>query len=211
MKIIHQTAEYVVVCKAAGEDSEHDLPGLLAEQNGDRAADYYVVHRLDKAASGLLVLARNRRTAGELSRQLTENRLRKSYLCAVPGVPEPASGEMQDLLYKDKMKQKMFPVKRKRAGVKEASLTYRVLETQMSLALVEVELQTGRFHQIRCQFAARKLPLVGDGKYGSRVRSPHLALFCRTLSFDDPKEKKELCFTAAPPVEFPWEIFYDRA
>lgn len=242
MKIIHQTAEYVVVCKAAGEDSEHDLPGLLAEQNGDQAADYYVVHRLDQAASGLLVLARDRRTAAELSRQLTENRLRKSYLCVVPGVPEPASGEMQDLLYKDKMKQKMFPVKRKRAGVKEASLTYRVLETQASvsndvsnqaktdeevpespaqvqstaeaptpLALVEVELQTGRFHQIRCQFAARKLPLVGDGKYGSRVRSPHLALFCRTLSFYDPKEKKELCFTAAPPAEFPWEIFYDRA
>lgn len=242
MKIIHQTAEYVVVCKAAGEDSEHDLPGLLAEQNGDRATDYYVVHRLDKAAAGLLVLARNRQTAGELSRQLTENRLRKSYLCVVPGVPEPASGEMQDLLYKDKMKQKMFPVKRKRAGVKEASLTYRVLETQASvsndvsnqaktdeevpespaqvqstaealtpLALVEVELQTGRFHQIRCQFAVRKLPLVGDWKYGSRVQSPHLALFCQQLSFYDAKEKKELCFTATPPAEFPWEIFYDRA
>ena len=207
MKIIHQTAEYVVVCKAAGEDSEHDLPGLLAEQNGDQAADYYVVHRLDKAAAGLLVLARDRQTAGELSRQLTENRLRKSYLCVVPGVPEPASGEMQDLLYKDKMKQKMFPVKRKRAGVKEALLTYRVLETQAPLALVEVELKTGRFHQIRCQFAARKLPLVGDGKYGSRVRSPHLALFCRTLSFYDPKEKKELCFTAAPPAESPWMAF----
>ena len=228
MKIIHQTAEYAVVCKAAGEDSEHDLPGLLAEQNGDRAADYYVVHRLDQAVAGLLVLARNRVTAAELSRQLTENRLRKTYLCVVPGVPAPASGEMQDLLYKDKMKKKMFPVKRKRAGVKEASLRYHVLETKLmnttvtsskqedtaavsasQLTLIEVELQTGRFHQIRCQFAARKLPLVGDGKYGSRVRSPHLALFCRQLSFYDAKEKKECSFTAAPPAEFPWEIFYD--
>ena len=228
MKIIHQTAEYTVVCKAAGEDSEHDLPEMLAEQNGDRATDYYVVHRLDKAASGLLVLARDRQTAGELSRQLTENRLRKTYLCVVPGVPAPASGEMQDLLYQDKMKRKMFPVKRKRAGVKEASLRYHVLETKLmnttvtsskqedtaavgasQLTLVEVELQTGRFHQIRCQFAARKLPLVGDGKYGSRVRSPHLALFCRQLSFYDATEKKECSFTAAPPAEFPWEIFYD--
>ena len=228
MKIIHQTAEYVVVCKAAGEDSEHDLPEMLAEQNGDRATDYYVVHRLDQAVTGLLVLARNRVTAAELSRQLTENRLRKTYLCVVPGVPAPASGEMQDLLYKDKMKKKMFPVKRKRAGVKEASLRYHVLETKLmnttvtsskqediaavsasQLTLVEVELQTGRFHQIRCQFAARKLPLVGDGKYGSRVRSPHLALFCRQLSFYDAKEKKECSFTAAPPAEFPWEIFYD--
>ena len=228
MKIIHQTAEYVVVCKAAGEDSEHDLPEMLAEQNGDRATDYYVVHRLDQAVAGLLVLARNRVTAGELSRQLTENRLRKTYLCVVPGVPAPVSGEMQDLLYQDKMKRKMFPVKRKRAGVKEASLRYHVLETKLmnttvtsskqedtaavgasQLTLVEVELQTGRFHQIRCQFAARKLPLVGDGKYGSRVRSPHLALFCRQLSFYDAKEKKECSFTAAPPAEFPWEIFYD--
>lgn len=207
MKIIHQTAEYVVVCKAAGEDSEHDLPEMLAEQNGDRATDYYVVHRLDQAVAGLLVLARNRVTAAELSRQLTENRLRKTYLCVVSGVPVPASGEMQDLLYQDKMKRKMFPVKRKRAGVKEASLTYRVLETQAPLTLVEVELQTGRFHQIRCQFAARKLPLVGDGKYGSRVRSPHLALFCRQLSFYDAKEKKECSFTAAPPAEFPWTAF----
>ena len=207
MKIIHQTAEYVVVCKAAGEDSEHDLPEMLAEQNGDRATDYYVVHRLDQAVAGLLVLARNRVTAAELSRQLTENSLRKTYLCVVPGVPAPASGEMQDLLYQDKMKRKMFPVKRKRAGVKEASLTYRVLETQAPLTLVEVELQTGRFHQIRCQFAARKLPLVGDGKYGSRVRSPHLALFCRQLSFYDAKEKKECSFTAAPPAEFPWTAF----
>ncbi len=228
MKIIHQTAEYVVVCKAAGEDSEHDLPEMLAEQNGDRATDYYVVHRLDQAVAGLLVLARNRVTAAELSRQLTENRLRKTYLCVVPGVPAPASGEMQDLLYQDKMKRKMFPVKRKRAGVKEASLRYHVLETKLmnttvtsskqedtaavsasQLTLVEVELQTGRFHQIRCQFAARKLPLVGDGKYGSRVRSPHLALFCRQLSFYDAKEKKECSFTATPPAEFPWEIFYD--
>ena len=72
MKIIHKTAEYTVVCKAAGEDSEHDLPEMLAEQNGDRATDYYVVHRLDQAVAGLLVLARNRVTAGELSRQLTE-------------------------------------------------------------------------------------------------------------------------------------------
>ena len=226
MKIIHQTAEYVVVCKAAGEDSEHDLPEMLAEQNGDRATDYYVVHRLDHAVAGLLVLARNRVTAGELSRQLTENRLRKTYLCVVPGVPAPASGEMQDLLYQDNMKRKMFPVKRKRAGVKEASLRYHVLETKLmnttvtsskqedtaavgasQLTLVEVELQTGRFHQIRCQFAARKLPLVGDGKYGSRVRSPHLALFCRQLSFYDAKEKKECSFTAAPPAEFPWTAF----
>lgn len=207
MTIIHETPQYVVVCKAAGEDSEHDVPRMLAEQNGNQITDYYVVHRLDKAAAGLLVLARNRQAAADLSRQVTENALRKTYRCVVAGVPEPASGVMQDLLYKDKMKQKMFPVKRKRAGVKEASLSYHALQSEDMITLVEVELQTGRFHQIRCQFAARKMPLLGDGKYGSRVHCPHLALFCNTLSFYDAKEKKECCFTAEPPPEFPWTLF----
>ena len=206
MKIIHQTAEYVVVCKAAGEDSEHDLPEMLAEQNGDKATDYYVVHRLDQAVAGILVLARNRVTAAELSRQLTENRLRKTYLCVVPGVPAPASGEMQDLLYQDKMKRKMFPVKRKRAGVKEASLRYHVLETKptekapMPLTLVEVELQTGRFHQIRCQFSSRGLPLAGDCKYGAQHREMEgIGLWSHLIAFrhpqtDAPVSFQTLCF-----------------
>lgn len=207
MKIIHQNAHYVIVCKAAGEDSEHDVPALLAETMGGTASMYYPVHRLDQAASGLLVLARDRATAAYLGWLVTEGELHKSYLCVVSGAPETSSGTMKDLLYKDRVKKKMYPVKRKRNGVKEAELSYTVLETTESASLMEVTLQTGRFHQIRCQFAARKMPLFGDGKYGSRQHCPHLALFCNTLSFYDEAEKQERRFEAKPPEEHPWTLF----
>lgn len=211
MTIIYETKAYALVSKAAGEDSEHALPALLAEQNGDAPENYYIVHRLDRAAAGLLMIARSREVAAELSRQLQDGILKKSYLCVVPGVPNPPDGQMEDLLFKDKAKQKMYPVKRRRAGVKEAALRYTLLETgtpyDMPLSLVQVELETGRFHQIRCQFASRKMPLLGDHKYGSRLHCPHLALFCRTLSFYDWTEKTMRCFTAAPPMEYPWDAF----
>lgn len=240
MTIIHQTDDYALVCKAAGEDSEHTLPALLAEANEDQPTDYYIVHRLDRAAAGLLLVARNRRAAAELSRQITDGILRKRYLCVVPQIPDPPCGRMEDLLFKDRTKQKMFPVKRKRAGVKEAALRYTLLETAASsanadgpetlaeavplrkaeeapagpasgaadpaIALVEVELETGRFHQIRCQFASRHMPLLGDGKYGSRVHCP-LSLFCHTLSFYDWKKKESLQFSAEPPAGYPWSCF----
>lgn len=207
MKIIHQNVHYIIVCKAAGEDSEHDVPGLLADAVGGTASMYYPVHRLDRAASGLLVLARDRDTAAYLSQLVAEGGLHKTYLCVVPGVPEASSGTMKDLLYKDHMKQKMYPVKRKRNGVKEAELRYQVVETTNMASLVEVTLQTGRFHQIRCQFAARKMPLFGDGKYGSRQHCPHLALFCNTLSFYDEAEKQERRFESKPLEERPWTFF----
>ncbi|HBP25136.1 MAG TPA: RluA family pseudouridine synthase [Oribacterium sp.] len=207
MKIIHQNAHYIVVCKAAGEDAEHDVPERLAEALGGTPRMYYPVHRLDQAASGLLVLARDRDTAAGLSRLLAEGRLHKTYLCVVSGTPETPGGTMKDLLYKDRMKKKMYPVKRKRNGVKEAELSYTVLNTVDRASLVEVTLRTGRFHQIRCQFAARKMPLFGDGKYGSRQHCPHLALFCNTLSFYDEAEKQECHFEVKPPEEYPWTLF----
>ena len=123
MTVIHKNAHYIIVCKAAGEDSEHDVPGLLAETVGGTPSMYYPVHRLDQAASGLLVLARDRATAAYFGRLVAEGGLHKTYLCVVPGAPENSSGTMKDLLYKDQMKKKMYPVKRKRRGVKEAELS----------------------------------------------------------------------------------------
>ena len=116
---------------------------------------------------------------------------------------------MLDLLYRDPAKQKAFAVKSPRRGVKEASLSYRVPETlaDASLSLVQIRLHTGRFHQIRCQFAARGFPLAGDGKYGSRVKGCSAALWCRRLTFYDPSDGARLTFQAPPPNVFPWSLF----
>jgi len=211
MEIIKETKNYIVVNKAPGEDSEHDVPRLLAEALNKATTDFFCIHRLDKTAGGLLVYGKNKAAAAELTKQLQESTLKKTYLAIVPGVPETQEGVLKDLLYKDKTKQKMFPVKRMRKGVREAVLSFKVLSTKEwegnVISLLEISLQTGRFHQIRCQFASRGLPLLGDGKYGSRIKTKNLCLFCRSLSFYDSVEKTEVSFTADPPVEEPWTAF----
>ena len=112
----------------------------------------------------------------------------KTYLAVVHGEPEEKSGEMRDLLFHDKIKNKSYVTDKKRAGVKEAVLNYRVLSTAEKdsgdkHSLVEIELITGRTHQIRVQFASRQMPLVGDGKYGSRDNKASMALWSHKVEF----------------------------
>ena len=121
---------------------------------------------------------------------------------------------MKDFLYHDKGKNKTFVVKKKRAGVKEAELAYRVLATAdfsteagtLPVSLVQVELHSGRSHQIRVQFASRKHPLVGDRKYGSRQKC-NIALLSHSLTFLHPKTGETMTFTAAVPETAPWTAF----
>ena len=211
MKIINETENYIVIQKAPGEDSEKDVPELLSAKLLKDPSDYFCVHRLDKTASGLLVYGKNRAAAADLTKQIQEENVEKTYLAVVSGRPETSEGSFYDLLYRDKMKQKAFPVKRMRKGVKEAKLDYRVLETvsyeDTLISLIEIRLHTGRFHQIRCQFASRKMPLLGDGKYGSRIKTKNLCLFCNSLRFYDPASKTKVAFEVSPEDETPWNLF----
>jgi CYTH domain-containing protein len=126
-------------------------------------------------------------------------------------VPEGGEGEFSDLLFKDVHAGKAFVVNTERRGAKRATLTYRTLahvenEGRM-LSHVAVRLQTGRFHQIRVQFASRQMPLVGDGKYGSRVKAPSVALFATSLTFPHPDNGRDMTFCAPVPSNFPWSLF----
>ncbi len=123
------------------------------------------------------------------------------------------TGEMRDLLYHDKMKNKSYVCDKKRAGVKEAILNYRVLSTVEKgdgnkHSLVEIELITGRTHQIRVQFASRKMPLVGDGKYGSRDNRASMALWSHRVEFIHPQTKKKIVAESLPPEGYPWCFQY---
>lgn len=198
--------KYIAVClKPAGADSEADMPALLAGQLA--LAAVYCVHRLDRAVGGVMVYALTRESAAALSREMADGRFRKEYLAVVHGRPEPEADTLRDLLYHDRGRNKSFVVRRARAGVKEAVLDYRVLAEAEGLSLLSVRLQTGRTHQIRVQLAARRHPLVGDGKYGSPRRDCGAALFSRALGFCHPQTGEALCFTAPPPPGFPWALF----
>lgn len=183
--------DFVVCRKAVGLDSEHEVPQMLREKLG---GEIYPVHRLDLNVGGLMVYARTKKGAAQLSRLIQEGQLEKEYVALVHGTPAP-EGYLTDFLYKDSRKNKVFVVKKPRAGVKEAALSYRCL-CPGEESLVQVLLHTGRSHQIRVQFSSRGYPLVGDHKYGSRspIQVPRL-WSCR-LTF--PWEGKIRTFTDLP-------------
>lgn len=212
MKVLFEDPAYLAVEKPYGvlsewSESEESLPAALCARYGA----IFPVHRLDRAVGGVMVYARTKAAAARLCAAVSAGEIKKEYLAVVSGTPEPAAGELRDFLFKDSRQNKSFVVDGARKGAREAILTYETLaavnEGETPLSLVRVRLLTGRSHQIRVQFAARGWPLAGDGKYGSRQKAPHIALFSAKLTFPEPTAGKLVSFAAAPPAEYPWTAF----
>ena len=205
VEILYQDEHLLFCVKPQGLVSEEGgMPNLLREKLG---GEIFCVHRLDKAAGGVMVYARSQKAAAALSRLVSDREMEKEYLAIVQGRPEEPAGDMRDLLYRDAKKNKSYVVKRERRGVKAAQLHYTLTAEKDGLSLVNIQLVTGRSHQIRVQFASRGLPLVGDAKYGSSYRDGDLALWERRLAFRHPFTGKALAFEASPPPVWPWTMF----
>ena len=187
MEILFENQHIVVCIKPVGVDSEHEVPSALG-------GEIHTVHRLDKNVGGVMVYARTKAAAAALSKAIQDGSMVKEYVALVHGLP-PASGDWEDLLFKDSSKNKVFVVQRERKGVKKARLEFTRL-TECDPALVRIRLHTGRSHQIRVQFSSRGYPLVGDHKYGAKDRSPAPMLFSCRLTF--PLFGKERTFEAFP-------------
>jgi 23S rRNA pseudouridine1911/1915/1917 synthase len=186
------TDKHIAVCiKPVGLDSESEVPAALKQQLG---GEIFPIHRLDKNVGGVMVYARSKTTAASLSRAVQEGTMVKEYVAMIHGTP-PESGDWEDLLWKDSKKNKVFVVKRQRAGVKKARLEFTRL-TAGEQSLVRVRLHTGRSHQIRVQFSSRGFPLVGDHKYGSRDEKLLPMLFSCRITF--PWKGKQMQFEKLP-------------
>ena len=191
MEILYSDKNIVVCVKPVGLDSETELPTALIDQLGGMI---FPIHRLDKNVGGIMVYARTKQAAADLSRAVQEGTMVKEYVAMIHGTP-PEKGDWEDLLWKDSRKNKVFVVKRQRAGVKKARLEFKRLSAGET-SLVHVRLHTGRSHQIRVQFSSRGFPLVGDHKYGSRDERTEPMLFSCRITF--PYRGKERVFEKFP-------------
>lgn len=209
MELIYQDQHIVVCVKPArvlSTDEPGGVPDLVREALGDLNADVRTVHRLDRVVSGLMVLARTAEAASELSRQIRDGEFIKEYLAVIHGMPEQDTGELYDLLLRDKARKMTFVVSEEGKGVQPASLTYRVLRHQNGLSRIRIKLGTGRTHQIRVQFASRQLPLVGERKYSVPEDNCEIALWSYLLSFNHPVTGKTMEFKLEPPGVYPWTV-----
>lgn len=208
MEILYEDARLWMCVKPVGFSSEDtpegfSVPSALREQTG--AGFVGVVHRLDMVTGGVMVFAKTPGAAAQLSAAFAAGNTEKRYLAVVEGRPEKPEDTWKDELFFDRRKGKSYVVDRSRKGTKEAVLDYRVIasvETPKGIrTLVSIRLHTGRTHQIRAQFASRKLPLCGDGRYGGRDNACSPALWCCELSVLDVKA------TSLPPQTYPWNLF----
>ena len=207
MEILYEDKAIIVVVKPVGVLSEEtsDGKGLVNLLKEHTKGDIFPVHRLDKGVGGVMVYAKTKQSAANLSKQVQDRSFEKEYLAAAYGIMEEKEGIMEDLLFKDSKKNKTFVVKRERKGVKKAKLSYKVVSQGVKdgkeVSLASVKLFTGRSHQIRVQFASRKHPLLGDRRYGSADGVKEIALWSRHAGFYHPVSKEWLSFEKCPGEE----------
>ena len=219
IEILHKDKDFIVCIKPQGIPSQPDTSGclditaLLSEylRECGEQPDVFVVHRLDRATGGVMIYARHKKSAAELSTLIAEKEgFEKHYLAVISGTPETDEGSMTDYLFRDSTQKKAFVVKSERRGAKLAGLDYKVLniteKSDKTFSLLAIKLNTGRFHQIRAQLSSRGMPIFGDGKYGSREKSPYLALWANKIAFTYRGKKYE--FESSPDFSAtPWNKF----
>lgn len=212
VQILYKDQHLLLVRKPAGVPAQPDPSGqqdLLTELQLSHPS-VSLIHRLDTPTGGLMVYGLTPKTTTQLCALIQDhNVFCKEYLVVLSAPPPNAQGRLTDYLFHDRQKNKGFVTDGKRKGSKIAVLDYKVLETcPDGHTLVSVRLHTGRTHQIRIQFASRGLPLVGDGKYGSREKAPFIGLWAYRLSFPHPITGKSLSAEVLPDsAVFPWSLF----
>ncbi len=217
MEILFEDNHLLVTVKPQGipvqEDSSKDEDFLSMLKNMIKARDnkpgnvyLALVHRLDRPTGGVMVFAKSSKAASRLAEQFREREAGKHYLAIVHGVLKE-SKRLENWILKDNATNISKIVSEKTKGAKQAVLNLKTKQYTDKMTLLEIELETGRSHQIRAQLANIKYPIYGDHKYGTSKGKAELALWAYKLTLIHPVSKAKYTFEAEPPKEYPWDKF----
>ena len=210
--VVNKTAGLLVQGDRTGDKSLVDIAKLYIKNKYQKPGDVFLglVHRLDRPTSGVIVLARTSKALTRLNKQFKDRVPKKIYRAIVSGTPK-SSARLEHYLKKNSSQNKSFHYNEITPNTKHAILHYRHVESLKSYHVLEVELETGRHHQIRVQLAAVGLHIKGDLKYGSKRTNPNgsIHLHARSLLFVHPTKKEEMKFVASYPNDPIWNALTD--
>ena len=219
LKVIFEDNRIIVVEKKPNIPSQSDKTGdidiltivkqyIKEKYNKPRNVYLGLVHRLDRPVGGVMIFAKTSKAASRLSNQVREKVFKKKYLAVVDGRFKEKEGSLEDYLYKDERNNTSRVVNREKKNSKLAKLDYKelVYNKVKDLSLLEINLHTGRHHQIRVQLANAGHSIFGDQKYGKRGQGKQIALWAYELTIEHPITKEEITFKDFPEAIGTWCI-----
>lgn len=220
MTVVYEDNHIIVVNKTASEIVQGDKTGdkplsetvkeYLKEKYGKPGNVFLgVTHRLDRPVSGLVIFAKTSKALARLNDMFRDGEVKKTYWAVVKDMPAEPEGELVHYLVRDEQKNKSRAYDREVPRSKKAVLHYRLIGRSERYYLLEVDLKTGRHHQIRCQLAKIGCPIRGDLKYGAPRSNPDgsISLHARTVRFTHPVSKQEIELVAPVPEDNLWKGF----
>ncbi len=217
IKIIYEDNHLVAINKPSGwlvhPDRTEDITALervkyYIKVRHNKPGDVFLnsIHRLDRPVSGVLLFGKTSKALTRMNELVKAKKIDKKYLCLVEQRPEPIKGRLVDSIAKNKKKNISFVTNTKRFNPKQCSLRYQLLLSFTNKHLLEIELETGRSHQIRVQLSHNLSPILGDIKYGAKriLDDASIALHCSEMSFIHPVKKEPVRITARVPDNVDW-------
>ena len=217
MKVVYEDNHLIIVNKDPGELSQSDYTkdqSLVEKVKNYLKIKYQkkgnvflgLVNRLDRPTSGLLIFSKTSKALTRMNKLFKEKKIKKTYLAITENKPKNNEGELVDYLLKNQNKNKSFVVDETHNKSKKAILTYKLLKSLKNYFLLEIVLETGRHHQIRCQLSNIGCHIKGDIKYGAKRpnRNKSISLHSKKVAFIHPVSKLNILVEAKPPDESIW-------
>jgi len=209
--IVNKRSSDLVQGDVTGDEPLDDIVRAYIKEKYNKPGDVFlgVVHRLDRPVSGCVVYARTSKALSRLSELFRTREVKKTYWAIVSDRPPSEEGTLSNYLKKNEPQNKSYVYEKEVKGSKLAELSYRVLARSEKYYLIEVDLQTGRHHQIRAQLAAAGCPIKGDLKYGSKRSNEGggISLHSRRVAFVHPVKNEEIKIEAPLPDDRIWKLF----